>query len=263
MRFPCIFFFLLGLLLCLPAGAQDFPYQLDLKQEAIILGGAGALSGWAHLREARLDGLTTEELSVLNPANVNWFDRGATRQQNDDFRRLSDDILVSSAALPGLLLLNKRVRNKPLTLAVMLGETFLVTEGITKAGKVLFTRNRPLTYNEDISPGLRQNNDARQSFPSGHTSISAGMSFFTAKVFHDLYPDSKLRPFVWAGAALVPLATGYSRYRAGKHFPTDIIAGYAIGATVGVLIPEFHKTTDARGLRLDITGNGLGLVYRW
>lgn len=263
MTFTRFYTFIFFLLLCLPVVAQDFPYQLDWKKDAIILGASGALSGYAHFRESKLEGLKQEQLAVLNPNNVNWFDRGATRQHSDGFRRTSDELLRASILAPGLLMLGKTPRSKPLTLAVMMGETFLVTEGITKMGKVLVRRNRPLTYNSDFSLGEQMSENARQSFPSGHTSVTAGMSFFTAKVFHDLYPDSKLRPYVWAGAAILPAVTGYSRYRAGKHFPTDIIVGYALGATVGILIPELHKSPGKRGLGVDVTGDGLGLVYRW
>ena len=107
----CILFFLVVFLL--PLGAQDFPYQLDWKREVTIFGAAGSLSGWAHLRESRLEGLTAEQLSVLNPATVNGFDRGATRQHSDAFRRLSDDLLRGSVLAPGLLLLGKPARSKP------------------------------------------------------------------------------------------------------------------------------------------------------
>ncbi|MFT7121221.1 MAG: membrane-associated phospholipid phosphatase [Neolewinella sp.] len=243
--------------------SQDFPYELNWKKEITIIAGAGALSGLSHLRESQLKGLSSEELAVLNPGAVNGFDRSAIGNRSEPFRNLSDDLLKVSALTPGLLLLGKPARSKPLTLGVMMAETFIVTEGITKLGKVIVRRNRPLTYDADFDPGQRMSENARQSFPSGHTSVTAGMSFFAAKVFHDLYPDSKLRPFVWAGAALLPAATGYARYRAGKHFPTDIIAGYALGATIGILIPELHKPTGQRGLGIDITGNGLGLVLRW
>ena len=262
--FPTRFYALLLLLLaCLPVSAQDFPYQLDWKKEAVILGTGGLISGVAHAIEKDLPGLTAEEIATLNPATVSAFDRGATRQMNGNYRKLSDKLLNASVVTPGLLLLGKPARSKPLVLGVMMAETFLVTEGLTKMGKVIVRRNRPFTYNPDFSLGEQTNNDARQSFPSGHTSITAGFSFFAAKVFHDLHPDSKARPFVWAGAALLPAATGYARYRAGKHFPTDILVGYALGATVGILIPELHKTPGERGLSVDVTGNGLGLVYKW
>lgn len=243
--------------------AQDFPYQLSWKKELTILGASGALSAGAHLVESQMPGLSTTQLQALQVAELNGFDRQATAQQSDPFRRLSDDLLRVSAITPGLLFIGKPVRSKPLTVVVLAAETFLVTEGLTKTAKVIFRRNRPLTYNPDFSLGEQQSNDARQSFPSGHTSITAGMSFFTAKLFHDLYPESKARPFVWAGAALLPALTGYSRYRAGKHFPTDIIAGYALGATVGILVPEWHKPKVQSGFSVDVTGNGLGLMWRW
>lgn len=243
--------------------AQDFPYKLSWKQELTILGSSGVLSAGAHLAEHRMPGLTTEAIEALSARDINGFDRRATQQQSDPFRLLSDDLLRAGVLTPGLLMLGKPARSEPLVVAVLAAETFLVTEGLTKTAKVVFRRNRPLAYNENFDLGAKQLNDARQSFPSGHTSITAGLSFFTAKVFHDLYPKSTARPFVWAGAALLPAVTGYARYRAGKHFPTDIIVGYALGATVGIIIPEIHKNQERGGLRLDVTGNGVGLVWAW
>ncbi len=248
---------------CFGLTAQDFPYQLSWKKELTVLGAAGTVSAGAHLVESQMPGLTTTQLEALQVTQINGFDRRAVQQQSDPFRRLSDDLLRASALAPGLLMIGKPARSKPLVIAVLAAETFLVTEGITKTGKVIFRRNRPLTYNEDFSLGEQTSNDARQSFPSGHTSITAGMSFFAAKVFHDLHPQSKARPFVWAGAALLPALTGYSRYRAGKHFPTDIIAGYTLGAVVGIMIPEIHKPKEDGGISLGMAGNGLGLTLRW
>ena len=40
---------------------------------------------------------------------------------------------------------------------------------------------------------------------------------------------------------MLPAVTGYLRFKAGKHFPTDIIVGYGVGATIGYLVPELHK----------------------
>ena len=36
----------------------------------------------------------------------------------------------------------------------------------------------------------------------------------------------------------------YFRIRAGKHFLTDNLVGYAVGATVGVLVPRLHRVGD-------------------
>jgi hypothetical protein len=42
-------------------------------------------------------------------------------------------------------------------------------------------------------------------------------------------------------AAVVPAFPGLMRVKAGKHFATDVMAGYAFGALLGYFIPHMHK----------------------
>jgi membrane-associated phospholipid phosphatase len=83
--------------------------------------------------------------------------------------------------------------------------------------------------------------DARESFFSGHTSTTAAFAFSTAKIWSDHHVGSRWQPWVWVGAAAVPLTTGILRIRAGKHFPSDVLAGMAVGALCGWLVPELHR----------------------
>ena len=76
--------------------------------------------------------------------------------------------------------------------------------------------------------------------------------FFTAKTLTDYVDRPGVEAVAWTTAALLPAATGFFRYKAGKHFPSDVIVGYVVGATVGVLIPHLHKTDPTEG------GGGLG-----
>jgi membrane-associated phospholipid phosphatase len=100
--------------------------------------------------------------------------------------------------------------------------------------------------------------DSQRSFFAGHTAATATASFFAAKVFSDFNPDSKARPYVWAAAAAVPAAVGYMRLRAGRHFLTDNLLGYGIGAGVGILIPQLHKKSNETGLAIQpYGGNGV------
>jgi membrane-associated phospholipid phosphatase len=99
----------------------------------------------------------------------------------------------------------------------------------------------------------KQSNNAGISFYSGHTSMTAAISFFTAKVFTEYVENYTLRILIWTGAAILPAITAVSRVNTHWHFPTDVIAGYAIGAIIGYLIPELHKTKS--------TGNGNLSVY--
>lgn len=240
-----------------------FPYHLEWRKELPLLMGGGALSAAGHLAESRLPGLTPAELATLTPARVPAFDRSAIGQQSEAFRQASDELLRAAALTPGLLFLGRPARQKTLIIAVLAAETFLITEGLTKTTKVILRRSRPFTYDPTIAPEAKQGNDARQSFPSGHTSVTASLSFFTAKVLHDLYPESPWRPLIWGGAALLPAITGYARYRAGRHFPTDIIAGYLLGGSVGILIPQWHKKKDANTPEWSVTEHGMGLVWHF
>ncbi|MEL7162197.1 MAG: phosphatase PAP2 family protein [Bacteroidota bacterium] len=259
-----ILFSLLFLLTAvLSLSAQDFPYSLNLEQEARILGFGGSMLAGGYYLEIQLEDLSPTALEKGNVRDIFFLDRGAVRQRSEAYRSLSDKLLRNSVLLPATLLAARPVRKKPLVLGLMMAEAMILNEGATKMLKVLVRRRRPLTYNTSFSPEERSDHDGRQSFPSGHTSNAAALAFFTAKVFHDLHPDSKLRPFVWGAAAAVPALTGYARYRAGKHFPTDILAGYALGAAVGILVPQWHKTPEARGLVVSPTAEGIGLVYRW
>lgn len=126
-------------------------------------------------------------------------------------------------------------------IAALYGETFFITTGITLLIKTTVKRNRPFVYNPEAPLDKKLTRNARTAFLSGHTSISAANCFFSAKVFSDYYPESKWKPVVWTTAAILPAITGYLRVKAGKHYPTDTIAGYLLGATTGLLIPQLHK----------------------
>ena len=122
-------------------------------------------------------------------------------------------------------------------------------------------------YNPDVDLHYKTERDARFSFISGHTSITAALCFTTAKVFSDYSDNPTHQALVWTGAALVPLITGYLRFEAGKHFPSDIIAGYLVGATIGYLVPWLHNRKPlVKGLTISPVGlqNGAGvyLSYR-
>jgi membrane-associated phospholipid phosphatase len=108
-------------------------------------------------------------------------------------------------------------------------------------------RVRPYVYNDEVPLDKKLDDEARQSFFSGHTSISAVNSFFLAKVFADYYPGSPWRPLTWGVAAAIPAFTGWMRVRAGKHFATDVMAGYAFGALLGYFIPHMHRVKVGSG----------------
>ena len=218
-------------------GAHSFDGKLDGT-----LFGSGALTfGTAYYLQKRVPPLTGEEIMKVDPFRINPLDRLAVKQYGPKAKKNSDILLGTSAILPFALLLDKRSRDEFGTVGLMLAETFLINNGITGIFKGSARRTRPYVYNPNAPLLLKKEQDARYSFFSGHASNSAATSFFAAKVFSDNNPNSNLKPYIWGAAVSIPAVTSFFRFKAGKHFPTDVLAGYAVGATLGWLVPELHK----------------------
>ena len=219
----------------------DSPYQLRFGNSGPIVGTGVGLLGTAALTRPNKTLLKAEEISRFNREDVNELDRGATRLSSSYAGKLSDFMVVTSVSVPFLYLTKERSRKDFGRIVLMQFETGLVTTGLIAITKVIINRPRPFVYNPDALLENKLTPNANQSFFSGHTATVAAMSFFTATTFSQYYPESKWKVAVWTYAATLPAVTGYLRYRAGVHYPTDIITGYVVGAAVGMLVPKIHQ----------------------
>ncbi len=185
--------------------------------------------------------LNTDELDALDPTTLRGIDAWAVRRNSIKAQQVSDILLITSPVAPLLLLADKDARSHAGQVGFFFLEVGFINYSLTALTKELVRRKRPYLYDRELPYELRQSPAATSSFYSGHASLSAGYYFMAAKMFSDFNPDSKLRPFVWGTAAIVPALTGMLRVRGGKHYPTDVIVGYLVGAAVGILIPQIHK----------------------
>lgn len=251
-------------------GFSQDPYEVNWKTDGILVGTSALLLGADYAINADLEPLTMAEIDFLNKMDINGFDRWATEQYSGAAGHRSDVGLIGPAAgaLSSLVIFPAVSQDKFMgqfgKLSLIWLETNLINYGLTDMAKSLTLRTRPFVYNPDASPGEKLEIDARKSFFSGHTSISSANSYFIAKVFSDYYPDSKWKPLVWTLAVTIPAWTGLERVLAGKHFPTDVITGYAVGALCGYFIPHFHlKERQSKLTAFPWVGqgySGVGLV---
>ena len=225
------------------ANAQriENPYFIEGKLDIPLVLGSGLMVGIAAKKFKNKPFLNTDELDALDPSTLKGIDAWAFKRKSIKAQQASDIMVVTSPIAPLLLLADKDARSHAGQVGFFFLEVGFINYSLMGITKELIKRKRPYLYDREIPYEIRQRPSATSSFYSGHTSMTAGFYFMSAKMFSDFNPDSKLRPFVWGTAAIVPAITGMLRVRAGKHYPTDVIVGYLVGAAVGILIPQIHK----------------------
>jgi membrane-associated phospholipid phosphatase len=48
-----------------------------------------------------------------------------------------------------------------------------------------------------------------------------------------------------------PAVVGYNRLRAGRHFRSDVIVGFLVGGTSGIMVPELHRIGRKKNLTME------------
>lgn len=224
-------------------------YHLSLKKEIGYTAlGVVSIGGAEMLRKQ-----TSPVLKISLPElDLPDIDEVAFNYNNQNkANEWSDYTMFSSVGLNALLLLNKKTRHDFGRISLLLTETMLINGGLTNLSKATFRRPRPYVYDPNWAPDRLVKSTDRTSMVSGHTSGAAAGAFFFARTFSDYYPESRLKPYVWGVAATLPALTGYLRIKANKHYPSDVIAGYCLGATIGYLVPALHRKPFFNGkLRL-------------
>lgn len=216
------------------------PFEIDFTREAIIFGAGSAASVAGFTILEKVKPLTIDEVISLNPQNVNSFDRDAIGPYQKDVT--GDVLLISSYLLPATFLLYGQTKDDFLDLALIYSEVLLIQASINGIVKGSVLRTRPFVYDPNTPLEEKQTTDARISFFSGHTSMTAAISFFTARVFSAYLEDDAAKILIWSGAVILPAVTALSRVNNHWHFPTDVMVGYAVGAAIGYFIPEIHRS---------------------
>jgi len=267
MQFPYYrssLFLLMIMLFSAPLGAQEHHhkhelhdhdvYELDKKRETILLATGLTLSLTGGYLLHKVDKADYQEILKLDKQTLWGIDRKATNKFSSTGELTSDILLYSSFALPFWVYLSDAAKGEKVDCLIMTLETLLITSGITNIAKGLSKRYRPYNYNPIVPEELKLSHGSRLSFFSGHVSNTTAFCFLTAQALNHMHPHWTTKKYLtWTGAVVLPLAIGYGRYQAGKHFPTDILTGYAFGATVGLLIPRLHRSEKVT-IGLGVTG---------
>jgi membrane-associated phospholipid phosphatase len=221
---------------------EHFPYELDPWLDGgLTAGGVALVAGAVAVRQGQ-EPLTPAEIVALDPADISGFDRSATEQWSTTAANASDVLVWTMMAAPVGLAIATPGSRQSWTVAAMWGEALLLNNGMMQLLKGVTNRTRPYVYNDDpdIPDELRVEVSARRSFPSSHTANAFASAVFFSSVYAKLHPTSSAKTWVWVGSLTLAATTGYLRYQAGKHYPTDIIGGAVVGSLSGWGVPKLH-----------------------
>lgn len=221
--------------------------------------------------------LTTEELAFVNSDQqkslINSIDRLALNQNISNrtlYTKISDYGEIGIFLLPSLLIIDKNIRRDWLNILLMYVEGHTITFSMynySPMGPTFVNRYRPFVYYAEISPEDRMNNNnSRNSFFSGHVGSCAYSTFFMAKVYSDYHPELGAKKYLlYLAASVPPLIIAYARVKSLAHFPSDVAVGFALGAIIGIVVPELHKNRKFKGFSLGLYGSGdaTGLTLRY
>ncbi|HCV41862.1 MAG TPA: hypothetical protein DGH68_00135, partial [Bacteroidetes bacterium] len=191
--------------------AAQSPYRLSWKTDGPILGTAGLLGVTMFATDKHLPGFTVEEVNALSPANVNAFDRPATKNYATKASDISTALQFTLFVSPVALLLDDDVRDDVVTFGAMYLEIAALATTTSQIAKNIVDRARPFVYNPAASMSERTDPDARRSFFSGHTTFAFASAVFLSTAYCDYFPGSSWSLYIWAGSLSAATAVAILR----------------------------------------------------
>jgi undecaprenyl-diphosphatase len=159
------------------------------------------------------------------PIGPNWLPEAMTNLTA--FGSVTVLLLVCAASIV-YLLIGRRPRTALFVFAATAG-------GMALAGllKLVYARPRPI-----LVPHLVDVTSS--SFPSGHATDSAIVYLTLAALLARTVPQPALRTTIIGAAILLTLLIGASRVYLGVHWPSDVVAGWTLGAAWAIACSLLH-----------------------
>lgn len=142
--------------------------------------------------------------------------------------------LITALVLIFLILQRQRAT------AVFLGVAILGGQMLSHLMKSSFSRPRPdlVPHGVDV---------ATASFPSGHSMMAAVTYLTLAVMLARAEKRTSIRAFYIVTAAFIAILVGISRVYLGVHWPSDVLAGWSLGAAWALTVWIVARMMARRG----------------
>ena len=213
--------------------AAGLRFLLRFETGALVLSILAASALWAFFslagEVAEGDTRTFDRQAILllrNPADLS--DPIGSRSIEEavrDITALGGFTLVTVTTVVGVLafVFHGRLRH-----ALVLAGAVLLSWMSSETTKLLYGRERPdlVPHGAYVYSG---------SFPSGHSTMAAATFLTLAILIASLEPKRRTKALVYGLALLVLVTVGLSRVYLGVHWPSDVLAGWTLGAVWALL----------------------------
>jgi membrane-associated phospholipid phosphatase len=124
----------------------------------------------------------------------------------------------------------------------------LLTDGTTELLKKATDRTRPDGSDDE-------------SFPSGHTSSASAFKTLANRNLQSLSLCKTNRTLLRIGFTTLAAGTGWARVEAGRHYPSDVLVGYALGHFISSFFNDaFLGLEQNEGPRLSVAPSRKSLI---
>lgn len=202
-----------------------------------------------------------------DPGSLPAFDRGAVGRSSHAWVWASDVGVGLAFAAPWVLAAVSRfgVKDNPASFRdigidlLVVGQAILVANLASYTLKFAVGRPRPGQYAEDT---VLRTSRRQSSFPSGHVTVAAAAVAATTTTLFLRWPKARWKYGALAAGVAVVAMVAAGRVLGGAHFPTDVVAGVAIGGAIGTLLPWWQRKIVAQDHPLAAGKLALGVSSR-
>ena len=118
---------------------------------------------------------------------------------------------------------------------------------VSVLGGTLLSTFLKMGYNRPRPDLVAMSQQFTASFPSGHAMLSAVTFLTIGAVLARIAPNRRLQIFAIAGAVFLTVIVGLSRLYMGVHYPSDVLAGWCLGAAWAMLCSTIAFKLQSNG----------------
>ena len=148
--------------------------------------------------------------------------------------------MMAQMALPFISTIPNMKDRGWINATLVCSQSLLWTRNITQGVKLMKLRSRPLVYALNTPETVKNRMDARYSFISGHSSAAFCVATAFTLAMKQMNIPATRRTILGAASFVSAGGIAAMRIAAGKHYPTDVLAGMLLGCGVALLNHHLH-----------------------